>query len=163
MSQRWVGLHVTGDLVVLVDLDVPADDNEAAVVQSDTTIRLERGDRADAYQTMYRAVSDYLRQNKVKRVVIKASAVNPSGTGGSHLLAAELRGVVAAASVDGGAQVMFIKKQSLSKTFGKRKADEYVKDAAFWKAEIAGNLRSGSREAALLVLAAAGRGGRDGD
>ena len=100
---------------------------------------------------MYQTISDYLRQHRVKHVAIKASAVNPGGgTTNKHLLAAELRGVVAAAAVDGGSIVHVVKKQSISKTFGSRTADEYVKDNAFWTSSVSGvPLRVGSREAAL--------------
>jgi hypothetical protein len=46
-------------------------------------------------------------------------------------------------------------KAQVSRNFGERKADEYLKDDGFWKkAVIGGKLRSGSREAALVILAA---------
>ncbi len=46
-------------------------------------------------------------------------------------------------------------KASISKTFGERSVDEYVADGEFWKKEVTGiNLRIGSREAAMILLAA---------
>ena len=48
-----------------------------------------------------------------------------------------------------------VTKANISKTFGQRKADEYIKDDKFWSNEVSGQkLRSGSREAALVLLAA---------
>jgi hypothetical protein len=46
-------------------------------------------------------------------------------------------------------------KAAISKTFGSRNVNEYVADDDFWKKEVIGvNLRNGSREAALVLLAA---------
>lgn len=97
---------------------------------------------------------DYLTDNRVDRVVVKASALSQMGTKKAHLDAAELRGVIscAAASVT---PVDAIAKAHISKTFGSRKVDEYLKDDDFWGGQISGkSIRIGSREAALLLLAA---------
>jgi len=70
------------------------------------------------------------------------------------LQSAELRGAVMAAlgrivSIDCKS------KAAISKTFGERNVDEYVKDNDFWKKEITGvDLRVGSREAVMILLAA---------
>ena len=45
-------------------------------------------------------------------------------------------------------------KNHISRTFGERKVDEYVADKAFWDAEVIGELRAGSREAVMVLLAA---------
>ncbi len=46
-------------------------------------------------------------------------------------------------------------KAHISKTFGDRKVDEYLKDDDFWSKQISsGQLRIGSREAAMVLLAA---------
>jgi hypothetical protein len=43
----------------------------------------------------------------------------------------------------------------ISRTYGERKVDEYIRDAAFWNEHTAGGkLRKTSREAAMLVIAA---------
>jgi hypothetical protein len=70
------------------------------------------------------------------------------------LQSAELRGAVMAA-LGAIVPVEVRSKASISKTYGERKVDEYVADADFWKKEIVGvNLRAGSREAAMILLAA---------
>jgi hypothetical protein len=70
-----------------------------------------------------------------------------------HLEAAELRGVAmcALASVT---TVEMQAKANISKSYGKRKVDEYLKDNSFWATKVTGhNLRVGSREAAMVLLA----------
>jgi hypothetical protein len=57
----------------------------------------------------------------------------------------------AAASV---ASVVALAKARISRTFGSRKVDDYLKDETFWTDGVAGAaLRTGSREAAMLLLA----------
>ncbi len=100
---------------------------------------------------MHDQVVDYLPNNKIDRVVVKASAFSQS-SGKSHLDAAELRGVVMAAAAT-VATVSVRAKAQISKTFGARKFDEYLKDDEFWSKEISGAaLKKGSRDAALLLL-----------
>ena len=71
----------------------------------------------------------------------------------AHLESAEVRGVVIAASRS-VCPVSCVKTATISRTFGKRKVDEIVRDEAFWKENVAGvPLRAGSREAALLLIA----------
>jgi hypothetical protein len=106
---------------------------------------------------MYQHVSDYAAENAIDRAVIKESAVSLGGTKKAHLQSAELRGVVMAAL----AKVTTVECKSkavLSKTFGNRKVDDYLKDDKFWAREIKGAaVRSGSREAAFVLLAARGQ------
>ncbi len=152
--ERWVGIAVFGDKITLVDAGVET--GKPLVIKADQTLRLQKGDRAAAYAIVHDQVSDYIANHKVDRVVIKASAVSQSGSGKSHLDAAELRGVVMAAAAS-ATQVSSVAKAQISKTFGSRKFDEYVKDDSFWTTAVAGvALRAGSRDAALLLVAAKG-------
>ena len=51
------------------------------------------------------------------------------------------------------AQVQSLAKGVVSRTYGDRKVDEYLKDDAFWRDKLTGNgLRKGSREAAMLII-----------
>ena len=155
MPERWVGIVVTGDKVIVVDAEVP--DEGQLVLQNDETWRLQGGDRAAAYHVIYQQCRDYLRANAVSKVLIKASAVSRGGTKIGHLRSAELRGVIkgAARSV---CEVKEFSKAALSRNFGERKVDEYVQDGEFWMTHFTGeNLRAGSREAAIMLLAGSGR------
>lgn len=58
-----------------------------------------------------------------------------------------------AASATPGVIVKAIRKAALSNRSGKRKVDEYVRDGDFWAEQFEEQLRQGSRETALLVLA----------
>jgi hypothetical protein len=50
--------------------------------------------------------------------------------------------------------VRTVAKAAISRTFGDRNVDEYVKDDEFWDNNVEGvNLRNGSREAALILIA----------
>jgi hypothetical protein len=152
MAERWVGVSVSGDRVILVDACV--DKAGPIVVLSDQSWKLQNGDRARAYAIMYQQATDYLRDNKVQKVVIKASALSLGSTKLAHLEAAELRGVVMAAAAS-CCEIQALAKAHISRTFGSRKVDEYVKDDKFWATEMAGeSLRVGSREAAIVLLAA---------
>lgn len=155
MPQRWVGIVVTGDKAVVVDAEIP--DAGQLVLQGDVTWMLQGGDRAAAYNVFGQQCRDYLRANGVSKVLIKASAVSLGGTKIGHLRSAELRGVVkgAAASI---CEVKEFSKAVLSRNFGDRKVDEYAKDNEFWITHFAGEeLRVGSREAAIMLLAESGR------
>lgn len=151
MTENWVGITVAGEKLVIVHAEVP--DTGPLTIVIDRTIELAKGDRAKGYVTIHKQVADYLAEKKIGRAVIKESALSLSGTKKSHLLSAELRGVVmcACASVCMTTQVS---KAKVSKTFGDRKADEYLSDNSFWDDSIEGQLRVGSREAVLNILAA---------
>ncbi|MDZ4819140.1 MAG: hypothetical protein SGJ20_09230 [Planctomycetota bacterium] len=150
MSKRWVGVVVSSDKVVIVDAEVP--DAEALQIQMDTTWPLQDGDRSRAYVVMADRLESYLRENKIEKVAVKASALSMGSTKMGHLEACELRGVVMCAA-SRVAKVELIAKAHTSKTFGKRKVDEYLKDDGFWADEVTGKLRSGSREAGMALLA----------
>jgi hypothetical protein len=154
VSERWVGIVVSGDKIVLVDAAVPT--KGPLVLQSDQTLSLQGGNRAKAYHVMSRRVEDYVRDNGVTRVVIKESAVSGPGAGRSHLLAAELRGVVMGAA-GAACKTDCLAKALISRTFGERKVDEYLHDDGFWASNILGKLKIGSREAAMMLVAARGK------
>lgn len=152
MTARWLGVVVSGDLVTAVDAEVP--DAGPITIQSDQSWPLQSGNRADAYVVMAQQVTDYATENGIGCAVVKESAVSLGGTKKAHLESAELRGVVLCA-LRRATEVKLQSKAIISKTFGERKVDEYLSDSAFWKKECAGiNLRVGSREAAMIILAA---------
>lgn len=149
MPERWVGFVVSGDKVIAVDAEVP--DNGPIVLQAGQTFHIQDGDKSAALNHLFHQLTDYLRENNISRVVVKASAVAKGG-GLSHLHSAELRGVVMAAASE-SCQVSVVQKAQVSKRFGERKADEYISDGDFWNDNVEGvNLRIGSREAALRLL-----------
>ena len=154
MTERWVGIVVAGDSVILVDSEVP--ETGQLVLQNDATWRLQAGDRAPAYNVIHQQCRDYLAENKISKVLIMESAT-ARGAGLLHLRSAELRGVVyaAAASV---CEVKSVSKSVLSRTFGERKVGEYEKDDGFWTKHFTGtDLRVGSRSAAIMLLSESGR------
>jgi hypothetical protein len=53
--------------------------------------------------------------------------------------------------------VQCLAKNLVSRKFGERKVDEYIKDVVFWDTNMTGDLRAGSREAAMMLLAARGK------
>jgi hypothetical protein len=150
MAKRWLGVVVSGDKVTAVDAEVP--DSGPLVIQSDQSWPLQQGDRIAAYVVISQQVSNYATENGIDRAIVKESAVSLGGTKKAHLLSAELRGVVMTA-LAGATTVECKSKASISKTFGSRTVDQYVADNDFWKEEIDGQLRAGSREAALILLA----------
>lgn len=144
-------MHVSGDGLIVVDAEVP--DDGPIVVVADESWKLEKGDRPKAFQTIYKRLSDYVRDKGIAKAVIKESAANARGMGLAHLQAAELRGV-AICALAFGCPVEQVSKARISKGFGKRKVDDYLKDNDFWKENLDGvAMRAGSREAALLILA----------
>jgi hypothetical protein len=155
VPDRWLGVTVSSDKVIIVDAEVPA--AGPLVIQADHSWSLQQGDRAIAYHVMQQHIADYARENNVVKAIIKGSAVSLGGTKKAHLEAAELRGVVMCAL----ASVTITELESkarISKTFGARKVDEYLKDHGFWGKEVTGNkLRVGSREAAMVLLAGRAR------
>jgi hypothetical protein len=154
MAQRWAGIKVEGGKAKLVVITF--DDDDSVQVDDDHTINMQNGsDRPSAYKMMYQTVLNYLREHNVDFVAIRGSETNRAGTTLAHLEAAELRGIVIAAASAAVKEVKILKKASMSRTFGKRKVDEYLEDDDFWDKKLDSNgIRKGSREAALLVFAA---------
>lgn len=153
MKKRWAGVTVVSEKVTVVVAEFEKSD-DPLVIMSDDDWSLQNGERAQGYNVVHRRAFDFLTDQKVDRVVVKASALSRGGNKLAHLEAAELRGVVLCAAAS-ATKVQALSKANISKTFGSRKVDDYVADDEFWKDELAGaHLRVGSREAAMLLLAA---------
>lgn len=153
MANHVAGVVVSGDKVTVV---VANDDVTPIEIMIDDQFKLQAGDVSQAYKVMHQRVKDFFKANPVGLVLVKASAVG-KGMKLAMLTSAELRGVVIAAAAE-CTQVKQLAKASVSKTFGERKVDEYLQDDAFWSGAITGGtLRSGSREAAMLIVANKGK------
>lgn len=151
MPGRWLGITVASDRVTIVDAEVPS--KGPLVIQADHSWNLQHGSRSTAYNVMHQRIADYAREQKISRAIVKGSAVSLRGTKKVHLEAAELRGVVMCA-LAGVTAVDLESKARMSRSFGTHKVDEYLKDHAFWTANVTGSdLRVGSREAAFVLLA----------
>lgn len=148
---RYLGIVVSSDKITAIDVDVPA--KGPITILADHSWKLQMGDRAKAYAVAHQQVSDYIREHGIERTVVKASAVSLGGTKKPHLEACELRGVVLSAAAQ-ASEVIGLAKNAISRNFGSRKVDEYIKDDEFWTGEVVGPLRVGSREAAMVILAA---------
>lgn len=154
MPERWVGCVIVGESVTVVDAELPDDADEPVVIIADDTWRLQKGERSSAYNVLYQRCAGYLRENRIQAAVVKASAISRGAVKLAHLESAEVRGVImaAAASV---CEVKVLSKAVISRTFGDRKVDEYLKDDRFWADQTTGgDLRRMSREAAMLLVAA---------
>jgi len=156
MPIRCAGIVVVGEVVTVVDAEIPDDPDALITILADDTWRLQSGQRPLAYRVLHQRCADYLRENGVDKVVIKASAL-PTGAAKLGLLtSAEVRGVVVAAAAS-VCPVTVLSKAVISRTYGERKVDEYLKDDAFWDDNTTGgSLRKTSREAAMMVIAARG-------
>lgn len=139
----------------MVDAEIPDDDGEPVIIHSDDTWRVQKGDRAAAYNVLHQQCADYIKENGIDAAIVKASAVAGKGSATlGFLLSAEVRGVVIAAAASQG-PVKALSKAVISRTYGDRKVDEYLADDAFWANQtIGGALRKLSREAAMLIIAA---------
>lgn len=152
MKERWVGIVPSSKKVTLVHLEYEVFDD--IVVNDDTKWDLPTGDEPQAYLTLFNQMSDYLKQNNVKHVVVKGSTPSPSGGRMAHLKTAEVRGVIIAACAKSNAQVHILTKSTISRNFGKRKFKEYIEDDNFWDERIdPETIRKGSREAIFLIFA----------
>ena len=149
MPENWIGFVASGSRLNAVHLEI---DGDHPVLTNQFTWKLQSGDETLAYAALYERVKEYIQNNSITTVVIKASAVGKNKATLAHLKSAELRGVICAASVAGGAVTKLIQKGTISRTFGDRKVDDYVKDDSFWDDQLLGDLNKGKREAALLVL-----------
>lgn len=158
MAKRCVGFVIVGEVVTVVDVEMPDNPDAPMIVVADATWRVQEGEKAPAYAVLHQRCADYLRENDVGFVVIKASALPTSGAPKLGLLtSAEVRGIIiaAAASV---CEVRVVSKAMISRTYGARKVDEYIQDDDFWDDQTqGGRLRKTSREAAMLLIAARDR------
>ncbi len=154
MPERWVGMVVSGDKVTVVDAEIP--DTGPLILLADITWKLQNGDRPKALNVLSQQCANYLSENNIDKVLIKASATSRAGVKLGHFHSAELRGATqaGAASV---CEVKAMSKRAQSRYFGKRKVDEYTKDDGYWEQHFDGEpLRAGSREAAIMLLAERG-------
>lgn len=153
MKRRWLGINASKDSVSVIDAEIPR--SGPIIILSDDNWKVQKGDRATAYSVLHQQCADYVRENGIGAVVVKASAVTGQGSAKLGLLtSAEVRGVLMAAA---GAHctVKALSKAAISKTYGDRKVDEYCADDAFWAANTTGqSLRKMSRETAMLLIAA---------
>ena len=149
MAEKWLGVVVSGSQVNVAHLEI---DNDSATVENQFTWKLQSGDSVSAYTEMAERFSDYIKNNAIDNVVIKSSAVGQARPTLAHLKSAELRGAISVASSGAGASTQLVQKAVISRTFGERKADEYVRDDSFWEDSVTGELTKSRREAALLVL-----------
>lgn len=154
MAERWLGLSASKESVVVVDAEIP-DDNGPIIIKSDDTWRVQKGDRAAAYNVLHQQCTDYIKENGIDAVVVKASAVAGKGAATlGILLSAEVRGVIIAAAAS-QCSVKALSKAVISRTYDERKVDEYVADDAFWADQTTGGaLRKLSRESAMLLISA---------
>src|SRR5919205_3001349 len=125
MVDRWVGLVASSDRVVAVDASVP--DSGPLTIEADHSWSMQKGARPEAYRILHQHISDYLVENQIARVVVKESAVGQSGSKLAHLHAAELRGVALCACATANVETVTLSKAVISKRFGARKVDEYLK------------------------------------
>jgi len=155
MAERWLGLTASKDSVVMVDAEIPDDGDDPIIIHSDDTWRVQKGDRAEAYNVLHHQCADYVKENAIDVVVVKASAVAGKGSATlGFLLSAEVRGIVIAAAAS-HCPVKALSKAVISRTYGDRKVDEYLADDSFWADNTnGGELRKLSREAAMLLIAA---------
>lgn len=149
MPEHWLGVVVSGNDAICVHLE--CGQNTPTLVNQ-FTWSLQAGDRAAAFATLFERMKDYVQEQGISKVAIKASAVGQARPTLSHLHSAELRGIVSTAAKVGGAEVIFIQKGVISRSFGSRKVDEYIKDDNYWEAEIEGDIAKTRREAAFLIL-----------
>ena len=156
MSKHRAGIVVVGNTVTVVHANVPDDDGDAITILSDSSWTLQQGERGAALSILHQRCQNFCEQYKVQMVIIKASALPQSGVKLAVLESAEVRGVMIAAAAS-KTKVEILSKAKISRTYGERKVDEYLKDDSFWSAQITGaKLKKTSREAAILILASRG-------
>ena len=156
MFERWTGIVASGQSVIVVGAEVPANPDDPIIITYDQTWSVQKGNRPAAYAMLHQQCVNHLRGCKVDKVFIKASATSRAGMGQPHLDGAEVRGVVAAAAaaVPSVTGVTMVAQAQISKHYGSRKVEEYVKDSGFWEEKTTGGkLRAGSRVGAMLLIA----------
>jgi len=158
MTTRYAGLVIVGEAITVVDAEVPGDADSPITILSDFSWKLQHGDRGPALAVIHQRCADYLRENGIEQVVVKASAVPLKSASLALLESAEVRGVVIAAAAAAASNVKLLSKAIVSRTYGDRNVDDYLKDDKFWNEQTEGKaLRKTSREAAMMIIAVRGR------
>lgn len=153
MSKHRAGVVVVGEKITVVHAEVPDDEAAPIIILSDSSWTLQQGERGAALSVLHQRCQNFCEQHEVEKVIIKASALPQSGVKLAVLESAEVRGVVIAA-VASKTKVEILSKAKISRTYGERKVDEYLKDSSFWDEKITGaKLKIASREAAMLIIA----------
>lgn len=156
MNNHRAGIVVVGETVTVVHAEVPEDDGDPITILSDSSWSLQQGARGAALSILHQRCQNFCQQNNIEMVIIKASALPQSGVRLAVLESAEVRGAVIAAAAS-KTTVEILSKSKISKTYGERKVDEYIKDDSFWSAQTTGaKLKKTSREAAMLIIASRG-------
>jgi hypothetical protein len=150
MPTKLAGIKVSADSVILVAMT--KEDGGDFTLLDQSTLKLQAGSRPEAYHILLGQLADYLKHRKIECVCIKGSAVSMGGTTLAHLESAELRGVVQTASVASGAEVRIVSKANVSRNFGSRKFDEYLRDDKFWEDSQLADVKKGMREAAFTAI-----------
>src|SRR5690349_16209737 len=131
MVERWSGIIATGQSVIVVDAEIPSGPDEPIIITYDQTWAIQKGNRPAAYAVVYQQCINHLRGCKIDQVFIKASAASQAGMGKAHLEGAEVRGVIASAAAT-LCPVTLVPQAQISKHYGSRKVQEYVRDNKFW-------------------------------
>jgi hypothetical protein len=157
MSKNCVGLVIVGEKVTVVHADVPDDVSMPITIVSDSSWALQQGERGEALAVLHKRCQNFCEQNNIEAAIIKASALPQSGVKLAVLESAEVRGVIIAAAAS-KTNVEILSKAKISRTYGDRKVDEYLKDDSFWSGKVTGSkLKISSREAAMLIIASRGQ------
>lgn len=154
MSEHRVGIVVAGEKITVVHAEVPSNKAAPITIISDSTWTLQKGERGAALDVLYQRCQNFCEEHELDAVVIKASAVPIRGAMKLAMLeSAEVRGVVIAAATS-KTKVEILAKAKISRTYGERNVDDYLKDQSFWDDQTSGlELKIGSREAAMLIIA----------
>jgi hypothetical protein len=153
MSKHRAGVIVVGEKVTVVHAEVPDDESSPIIVISDNTWTLQQGGRGAALAVLHQRCQNFCEEHNLEAVVIKASSLSLNGMRLAALESAEVRGVVIAAAAS-KTKVEILSKAKISRTYGERKVDEYLKDNSFWEEKTSGvKLKIASREATMLIIA----------
>jgi hypothetical protein len=126
-------------------------ENACFTLVANSKLDLQTGDRPEAYHVMFDQVAGIIAERKIDSAFIKGTAMSLAGVRKAHLEAAELRGVVQAACAS-RCEVRVVQMANISRNFGNRKADAYLKDDSFWNGLQLSDLPKGKRGAALTVV-----------
>jgi hypothetical protein len=152
VKTRWAGIQASGKSVRIVAVD--EDKNGELTYVGTETCPLQDGDHCAALEQVRTRVMNSLRTLSIQKVALLDTAAGKT-IGFAHLQGAELRGVVKAAASAAVGDVVLVKKGVASRTFGARKVDGYVADAAWFGEQIAGpELSKVDREVVFCILAA---------